>query len=70
MEEVNDSIVTKWNEIKAQVELLEADVVKHSRGVNAAGNRVRKGLRTLKAACADLVKASIASSKLAKLKKE
>jgi hypothetical protein len=59
MENVQDlekAVLSKWTEIKAVVEALEADVVKSSRGVAAAGVRARKGLRTLKNLSSELVK--------------
>jgi len=52
-------VLTKWAELKALVESLEADVAKNARGVAAAGVRVRKGLRQLQAVSKDLVKTTL-----------
>lgn len=57
-------IVEGWREIKALVDELELDVVKNGeRGNNAAGVRVRKGLRNVKSLCGKLVKLSVQSGK-------
>ena len=64
------AILTKWNEIKEIMQEIELDVVKNDRGVIAAGLRVRKGLRVIKARTAALVKLTIELGKVKKDKKE
>ncbi len=56
MDNLDNAVFLKWNEIKLAVENLEVDVVKSARGVSAAGVRARKGLRLLKAKAQELVK--------------
>lgn len=51
-----DNVLSKWEQIKAVISDLELDVLKNDKGNNAAGVRVRKGLRTLKSLSSDLVK--------------
>lgn len=53
------AVETKWEEIKELVASLETDVLKNATGNAAAGTRARKGLRTLKANAADLVKLTL-----------
>lgn len=57
--ESENSVVTKWNELKALVQDLELDVQKNARGTAAAGVRARKGLRDLKSKAAELVKMTV-----------
>jgi len=57
------AIVDKWNEIKVLVESLELDVHKNASGNASAGVRARRGLRALKSAAAELVKATIHEEK-------
>ena len=52
-------ILFKWNELRVLVESLEVDVKKSASGNKTAGVRSRRGLRQLKKAAADLVKASM-----------
>ncbi len=67
---MDDNVVlTKWNELKTLVETLELDLQKSARGVSAAGVRVRKGLRDLKARAADLVKTTVEIDKAKKAAK-
>jgi len=56
---MTNNVTTKWEELKALVESLEADVQKNAEGNKAAGTRARKGLRTLKSTAADLVKLTL-----------
>ena len=56
-------LLTKWNELKAQFEALEADVVKNAKGVAAAGVRVRKGLRQLQKSAKEFVKITVERDK-------
>jgi hypothetical protein len=51
-----DNVIVKWEELKALVSDLELDVLKNDKGNNAAGVRVRKGLRTIKSKASELVK--------------
>lgn len=67
--DTDNSVLSKWNELKAVVEALELDLQKNARGVAAAGVRVRKGLRDLKARAADLVKTTVALDKAKKATK-
>jgi len=60
---MNNEILDKWNEIKAIIESLDLDAAKNSKGVAAAGIRLRKGLRDLKSEAAGLVKLSLESDK-------
>lgn len=65
----DNSVLAKWSELKALVEALELDLQKNARGVAAAGVRVRKGLRDLKARAADLVKTTVELDKAKKAEK-
>ena len=56
---MNSNVTTKWEELKTLVESLEDDVQKNATGNKAAGTRARKGLRTLKATAAELVKLTL-----------
>ena len=64
----DNPIVSKWNELKALVEALEADVAKNAKGVAAAGVRARKGLRSLQATAKELVKLTLETDKSGKEK--
>ena len=55
----DNTVFNKWNEIKALIESLEADVVKNAEGNKAAGTRARKGLRNLKNEAGELVKITL-----------
>jgi len=48
-----------WNNIKEILDSLDLDIVKSATNNLAAGARVRKGLRTIKAQAAALVKQSM-----------
>lgn len=61
-----NEVLAKWNDIKALVEALEHDVAKNAKGTAAAGVRVRKGLRDLKAKAGELVKLTITLDKAKK----
>jgi hypothetical protein len=56
-------ILNKWNEIKTLVETIDLDVHKNANGNASAGVRARKGLRVLKGAASELVKATITEEK-------
>jgi len=62
----SETVLAKWNELKALVEALEVDVAKNARGVAAAGVRVRKGLRQVAASSKELVKLTLESDKTKK----
>jgi hypothetical protein len=64
----DNPIVAKWNELKALVEALEADVAKNAKGVAAAGVRARKGLRQLQGTAKELVKLTLETDKSGKEK--
>lgn len=55
----DNQVLAKWNELKSLVEALELDAHKNSRGVAAAGVRLRKGLRQMKARAGELVKLTV-----------
>lgn len=66
----DNSVSSKWNDLKALVEALEVDVVKNAeKGVAAAGVRVRKGLRQLQTTAKELVKLTLESDKANKTEK-
>ena len=52
-----------WEELKALVESLEADVQKSINGNKSAGVRSRRGLRQIKSYVSELVEASLALEK-------
>ena len=64
-----DNVTAKWDEIKAVVAELELDVLKNAKGNNAAGVRVRKGLRLLKTKASELVKVTVDLDKARKPEK-
>jgi hypothetical protein len=64
-----NSVLTKWDELKVLVEAIDLDVHKNARGVAAAGVRARKGLRDLKAKASDLVKTTVSLDKEKKASK-
>lgn len=57
--ETDNQVLTAWNELKALVESLELDAVKNSKGIAAAGVRLRKGLRKMKTDAGALVKLTV-----------
>jgi hypothetical protein len=63
---MEDTVLSKWKELKDLVDALEVDIAKSARGVAAAGVRARKGLRLLKAHAGDLVKLTYESDKVKK----
>lgn len=63
---MDNVVIAKWDEIKHLVSELELDFLKNVRGNNAAGVRVRKGLRALKTTAADLVKLTVELDKARK----
>jgi hypothetical protein len=56
---MEEKIVAMWEEVKGVMTAIELDVLKNARGTAAAGVRARKGLRTLKAKVAGLVKVTV-----------
>jgi len=56
---MTNNVLNKWNELKALVESMEEDIQKNASGNKAAGTRARKGLRTLKASAAELVRLTL-----------
>lgn len=68
-ETVDQDLLNKWTELKGLLEQLEVDVNKSAKGVKAAGVRVRRGLRTLKAKASDVVKYSVNKDKSEKTDK-
>ena len=69
VENTDNAVLAKWNELKATLDELELDVVKNARGVAAAGVRARKGLRTLKLVATELVKLTVQLDKSRKAEK-
>ena len=61
-----NEVLAKWADLKSLVESLEHDVAKNAKGTAAAGVRVRKGLRELKAKAGELVKLTITLDKTKK----
>jgi hypothetical protein len=61
--EINESLLSQFEELKLFLEALQSDVVKSAAGNKTAGVRVRKGLREAKKLTADLVKTSLEHSK-------
>lgn len=59
VENTDNAVLAKWNQLKALLDELELDVVKNARGVAAAGVRTRKGLRALKVTATELVKLTV-----------
>lgn len=59
---MSNQTLEKWNEIRALVESLEADIRKNATGNSSAGARARKGLRLLKARAGELVKVTLGKS--------
>jgi len=57
--EINEELISKFDELKLFVEALQTDVVKHAAGNKTAGVRVRKGLREAKKLAGALVKISL-----------
>jgi len=64
-----NKVLDRWTELKTLVETLEFDLQKNARGVAAAGVRVRKGLRALKAKTGELVKLTVELDKSKKASK-
>lgn len=64
-----NSVVAKWDEVKAIVAELELDVQKNAKGNAAAGVRSRKGLRALRGKVTELVKVTVELDKAKKTEK-
>jgi hypothetical protein len=62
-------ILVLWKEIRQLVDDIDVDALKNDKGVSAAGVRLRKGLRLLKAKASKLVKLSVDKSKADHAKK-
>ena len=56
---MTNNVLEKWSELRNLVESLSDDITKNASGNKAAGTRARKGLRTLKATAAELVKLTL-----------
>jgi hypothetical protein len=69
MEQEENVVTLKWDELKVLVASLEFDLLKNARGTAAAGVRVRKGLRDLKNMAAELVKMTVTLDKAKKAAK-
>jgi hypothetical protein len=59
MNTVNENVLSKWNELTDLVDAVGVEVIKNAEGNKAAGTRARKGLRSLKATAAELVKLTL-----------
>lgn len=57
--DTDNPVLAKWTELKDLMDVMELDAVKNAKGNNAAGVRLRKGLRQLKTKAADLVKLTV-----------
>jgi hypothetical protein len=62
----DNEVLARWSELKTLVESLDHDMAKTAKGVGAAGVRVRKGLRELKAKAGELVKLTLTLEKSSK----
>lgn len=69
VENTDNKVLVKWNELKGMLDELELDVAKNARGVAAAGVRARKGLRGLKVVATELVKLTVELDKARKAEK-
>jgi len=63
MSDLNEDLLSKYEEIKVLLETLQTDVVKHASGNASAGIRARKGLREVKKLASAWVKESVEVSK-------
>lgn len=61
-----NTVIAKWDELKALVVEMELDLIKNAKGNAAAGLRTRKRLRALKGMAADLVKLTLERDKAEK----
>lgn len=61
-----NTVIAKWDELKALVVEMELDLIKNAKGNAAAGLRTRKRLRVLKGMAADLVKLTLERDKAEK----
>jgi len=62
-QEINQELLSQFEEFKLLVESLESEVVKNAGGNKSAGVRVRKGLREAKKLASVIVKSSLEHSK-------
>ena len=63
---MDNQIIEVWAQIKTIVEAVDLDVLKNAKGNNAAGVRIRKGLRLLKTNSAKLIKETVELDKTRK----
>lgn len=63
---MDNQVIAAWDEIKAIVSAVDLDVLKNAKGNNAAGVRIRKGLRALKSSSAKLIKSTVELDKTRK----
>ena len=63
---MDNQVIEAWEEIKKIVEGVDLDVLKNAKGNNAAGVRIRKGLRAVKGGCAKLIKVTVELDKVRK----
>tara|TARA_B100000674_G_C37741396_1_gene869058 strand:- start:562 stop:753 length:192 start_codon:yes stop_codon:yes gene_type:complete len=61
--EINEDILSQYDELKTLVETIQVDVVKNASGNKSAGVRARKGLRELKKIASEIVKKSLSADK-------
>ena len=64
-----NQVLELWSEIKQLLDDLDLDAAKNARGVNAAGVRLRKGLRGVKSKITELVRLTTALDKGRKTEK-
>jgi hypothetical protein len=62
-QEINQELLSQFEEFKLLVESLESEIVKNAGGNKSAGVRVRKGLREVKKLASVIVKSSLEHSK-------
>jgi hypothetical protein len=56
---MDNQVIEAWEHIKAIVEAIDLDVLRNAKGNNAAGVRIRKGLRLLKSNSAKLIRETV-----------
>ena len=58
-EELNEELVSQFEELKLLIETLQPDLIKNASGNKSAGVRLRKGLREAKKLSSVIVKSSL-----------
>jgi hypothetical protein len=60
---MSETVALKWSELKALMETMEKDMSRNAKGNVSAGIRTRKGLRMVKKAANELLKATLEHDK-------